>query len=87
MKNKILKRILEWVYNNNENLIRKLNRSLKINTTILSLQKYEYEHFNRGSEEDIAEIASSVLKDEINLQKCIALRLRVDELLNRLKLA
>lgn len=87
MKNKILKLILEWVYNSNESLIRKLNHNLKINTTKLSLEKYEYEHFNRSNEKDITEITSSIIKDKISLQKCIVLRLRVDELLNKIELA
>lgn len=87
MKNKILKRILEWVYNTNENLIRKLHRNLEFNTTLLELEKYEYEHFNIGSEEDIAERISAIIKNDIALQKGIALRLRLNELLDKIELA
>lgn len=87
MKNKILKRILEWVYNTNENLIRKLHRNLEFNTTLLELETYEYQHFNRGSREEIEERISFIVKNEIALEKGIALRLRLKELLAKNELA
>lgn len=87
MKNKILKRILEWVYDTNENLIRKLHRNLEFNTTLLELETYEYQHFNRGSREEIEERIAFIVKNEITLQKGIALRLRLKELLAKNELA
>ena len=87
MKNKILKRILEWVYNTNENLIRKLHRNLEFNTTLLKLETYEYQHFNRGSREELDERISFIVKNEIALQKGIELRLRLKELLAKNELA
>lgn len=87
MKNKILKRILEWVYDTNENLIRKLHRNLEFNTTLLELETYEYQHFNRGSKKEIEERISSIVKNEIALEKGIALRLRLKELLAKNELA
>ena len=87
MKNKILKRILEWVYGVNENLIRKLNRNLDFNTTLLQLETYEYEKFGRGSEVELDKRINFIIKTEIALQKGIALRLRLNELLDKIELA
>ena len=87
MKKKILKRILEWIQDNNEKLIARLHRNLEFNTTLLELETYEYQHFNRGSREEIEERISSIVKNEIALQKGIALRLRIKELLAKNELA
>ena len=84
MRKKLAKRILEWVYNRNENLIRKVNRSLEVNTTLLHLETYEYENFSRGSKVELGKRINFIIKSEIALQKGIALRLRLDELLNQI---
>ena len=42
---------------------------------------------NSGDVITIPGDCKAVIKDKISLQKCIALRLRVDELLNKLELA
>lgn len=87
MKKKILKRILEWVQSKNERLIKKLHHNLKINTTLLELETYEYEHFNRGSKKEIDERIAFIAKNEATLQSGIELRLRLEELLEKNELA
>lgn len=86
MRKKLAKRILEWVYGVNENLIRKLNRNLEFNTTLLELETYEHEKFGRGSKTELDKRINFIIKTEIALQKGIALRLRVEELLNKSEL-
>ena len=86
MRKKLAKRILEWVYGVNENLIRRLNRNLDFNTTLLHLETYEYEKFGRGSKVELDKRINFIIKTEIALQKGIELRLYVEELLNKSEL-